>query len=134
MMRSVTQALGIPTVIRLRRYVNVPRRGARWSRQGVLRRDDYTCIYCGIAVGQEKGGRLLLKQDFTIDHIVPRSRSGRNGWGNTVCACSDCNQRKGDRTPSEAGMALRWEPKIPRVDYLVASSEIPEVWKIYLRV
>jgi hypothetical protein len=31
-------------------------------------------------------------------------------------------------------MALLWEPKIPRVDYLVASSEIPEAWKIYLRV
>lgn len=134
MMRTVTRALPIPAVIRLRRYVNVPRRGARWSRQGVLRRDGYACIYCGIAVSKKQGGRLLMKQDFTIDHIVPRSRNGRNTWGNTACACPACNRRKGNRTPHEAGMALRWEPKIPRVDYLVASSEIPEAWKIYLRV
>jgi 5-methylcytosine-specific restriction endonuclease McrA len=134
LMRSVTRALPIPAVIRLRRYVKVPRRGAHWSRQGVLRRDGYTCIYCGIGAGEEQGDRLLMKRDFTVDHIVPRSQNGRNTWGNTACACPACNQRKGSRTPHEAGMALRWEPKIPRVDYLVASSEIPEAWKIYLRV
>jgi 5-methylcytosine-specific restriction endonuclease McrA len=134
MMRSATRALRVPAVIRLRRYVNVPRRGARWSRQGVLRRDGYTCIYCGIGVGKEQGNRVLMKRHFTIDHIVPRSRNGRNTWGNTACACPACNQRKGNRTPHEAGMSLQWEPKTPRVDYLVASSEIPEAWKIYLRV
>ncbi len=134
LMRSATRALPVPTVIRLRYYVNVPCRGAHWSRHGVLRRDGYRCIYCGISVGGDQGGRVLLKRDFTIDHIVPRSRNGRNTWGNTGCACPACNQRKGNRTPNEAGMALRWEPKIPRVDYLVASSEIPEAWKIYLRV
>lgn len=134
MMRSVTRVLPVPTVIRLRRYVNVPRRGARWSRQGVLRRDGYVCIYCGMGAGREQGGRVLTKQDFTVDHIVPRSRKGPNTWGNTACACRSCNQRKGSRTPHEAGMALRWEPKIPRVDYLVASSEIPQAWRIYLRV
>jgi 5-methylcytosine-specific restriction endonuclease McrA len=134
LMRSVRRALPVPTVIRLRRYVNVPRRGARWSRQGVLRRDGYTCIYCGIGAGDEQRGLVVTKRDFTIDHIVPRSRNGRNTWGNTACACPACNQRKGNRTLQAAGMALRWEPKIPRVDYLVASSEIPEAWKIYLRV
>jgi len=134
MLRSVTRALHVPAVIRLRRYVNVPRRGARWSRQGVLRRDGYTCIYCETGVGERQNGRMLTKQDFTLDHIVPRSRNGRNTWGNTACACPACNQRKGDRTPHEAGMVLQWEPKIPRVDYLVASSEIPEAWKVYLRV
>jgi hypothetical protein len=30
-------------------------------------------------------------------------------------------------------MPMRWEPKIPRVDYLVASGEVPEAWKVYLR-
>jgi 5-methylcytosine-specific restriction endonuclease McrA len=133
-MRSVTRALPVPAVIRLRRYVNVPQRGVRWSRHGVLRRDGYTCIYCGIRAGNKQGGRALTKRDFTIDNIIPRSQNGRNTWGNTACACPVCNQRKGNRTPHEAGMALLWEPKIPRVDYLVASSEIPEAWKIYLRV
>ena len=132
--QGVATSLKIPTVIRLRRFVNVPQRGARWSRQGVFRRDGYQCIYCGIEAGEGQSGRFLTRSDFTLDHIMPRSRGGRNTWGNTACACPKCNQRKGDRTPYEAGMILRWEPKIPRVDYLVASGEIPEAWKFYLQL
>ncbi|MFZ0546057.1 MAG: HNH endonuclease [Candidatus Promineifilaceae bacterium] len=131
---GVAETLTIPAVLRLRRYVNVPRRGARWSRPGVLKRDNYTCIYCGIQAGKKRGGRLLNRSDFTIDHIMPQSRNGRNTWSNTACACPDCNGRKGDRTPHEAGMKMLWEPKIPRVDYLVASGEVPESWKFYLEI
>src|SRR5262249_9025127 len=49
----------------------------------------------------------------TIDHILPRSRGGKNHWLNTVAACCGCNQRKGDRTPAEAGLRLRFEPPTP---------------------
>jgi hypothetical protein len=55
-------------------------------------------------------------------------------WGNTACACPVCNHRKGDRTPHEAGMSLRWEPKTPRVGYLVVSGETPAAWRFYLKV
>jgi 5-methylcytosine-specific restriction endonuclease McrA len=58
------------------------------------------CGYCG-------------KDATTIDHILPRSRGGRNTWKNTVAACTVCNQRKGDRTPAEAGMVLRLQPSVP---------------------
>lgn len=133
-LHGMGNALHIPTVIRLRRYINVPRRGARWSRQGVLQRDNYCCIYCGITVGEQQRGRILSKRDFTVDHIIPRSRGGKNTWGNTACACPTCNNRKGGRNPHEAGMALLWEPKLPRVDYMVASGEIPTAWKVYLEV
>lgn len=131
---GVSSALNIPVVLRLRRYINAPRRGARWSRQGVLRRDGYCCIYCGIKAGEYQQGRLLTRHDLTVDHIIPRSRGGRNTWGNTACACPLCNVRKGDRTPHEVGMVLRWEPKTPRVGYLVASGEIPAAWKVYLEL
>jgi 5-methylcytosine-specific restriction endonuclease McrA len=77
---------------------------------------------------------VLGKNDFTVDHLIPRSRGGKNTWGNTACACPLCNNRKGDRTPHEAGMVLRWEPKIPRVGYLVASGDVPAAWKVYLEV
>lgn len=130
--RGSSTTLRIPTVIRLRRYINVPRRGARWSRRGVLQRDGYCCIYCGIQAGESQRGQTLAKPDFTVDHIIPRSRGGRNTWGNTVCACPVCNHRKGDRTPHEAGMPLRWEPKTPRVGYIVASGDMPAAWKVYL--
>lgn len=131
---SPDRALDLPTVLRLRRYVNAPRRGVRWSRRGVMRRDGYRCIYCSIGAGESYSGQFLTKSDFTIDHLIPRSRGGGNSWSNTACACASCNQRKGNRTPHEAGMTLLWEPKTPRVDYLVATGEVPTAWKIYLEV
>ena len=131
-MRGVSNTLQIPAVIRLRHYINVPQRGTRWSRRGVLERDGYRCIYCGDQPGDRQSNRILSKRDFSIDHIFPLSRGGQNTWGNTACACKHCNQRKGNRTPHEANMKLRWEPKIPRVNYLVVSGEMPVAWKFYL--
>ena len=93
----------IPRVVRLVTYV-VTRwrhsRGPGWSRAGVLARDGRRCAYCGGCA-------------TTIDHVLPRSRGGGNTWLNTVAACGGCNQRKGDRTPSEARMPLRIVATIP---------------------
>ena len=130
---GVTTTLKIPTVIRLRRYINVPRRGVRWSRKAVLQRDGFTCAYCGVQPGIKQSGRLLSHRDFTVDHILPISRGGKNTWSNTVCACASCNQRKGNRRPNEVNLKLRWEPKTPRTNYLIASGNVPAAWKIYLR-
>lgn len=124
----------VPSVLRLRYYVNVPRRGATWSRRGVLARDGYTCVYCGAQAGDQRRGRRLIRADFSVDHLIPRSRGGANTWGNTACACHLCNHRKADRTPHEAGMRLRWEPKTPRANYLVASGDVPAEWRVYLPV
>ena len=93
----------VPTAVRLLRYVVTKWRytsGPAWSRPGVLARDGHRCGYCnGVAT--------------TIDHVIPRSRGGKNSWLDTVAACGDCNQRKGDRTPAEAGMVLRTKPTAP---------------------
>jgi 5-methylcytosine-specific restriction endonuclease McrA len=132
--QGAANPLPIPTVIRLRRYVNVPQRRARWSKRAILQRDKYTCVYCGLRPGDSQRGEIVTRRSFTIDHILPASRGGKNSWGNTVCACAACNQRKGNRTPHEANMKLLWEPKTPRVNYLVASGEMPATWKIYLEI
>jgi 5-methylcytosine-specific restriction endonuclease McrA len=93
----------MPTVVRLVSYV-VTRwrhsRGPAWSRAGVLVRDGRRCGYCRGAAS-------------TIDHVLPRSRGGGNEWANTVAACGRCNNRKGDRTPSEARMPLLVRPFAP---------------------
>lgn len=133
-MHSASDTWQIPTVIRLRYYVNVPRRGVSWSRQAVLRRDRYTCAYCGAVLGDRRHGKTLTKYDFTVDHVLPVSRGGKNTWGNTVCACGPCNHRKAARLPHEASMKLLWEPKTPRARYIVASGDIPATWKTYLEV
>lgn len=105
-LRSERHSLPVPLVIRLVTYVRIPH---RWrlpvSRRGVLARDAYTCQYCG----KQPGRRLL-----TIDHVVPRSRSGPKSWENLVTACIGCNRRKGGRLPSEAGMQLSCTPSAPR--------------------
>jgi len=31
-------------------------------------------------------------------------------------------------------MKLLWEPKRPRTNYLVADGDIPDEWKVYIRV
>jgi HNH endonuclease len=93
----------VPKVVRLVQYVVTKWRysaGPAWSRAGVLNRDRHRCAYCGGTAS-------------TIDHVVPRSRGGRNTWLNTVAACGGCNQRKDDRTPAEAGMRLRIKPTAP---------------------
>lgn len=132
-LRTPSTVFEVPSVIRLRYYVNVPQRGATWSRRGVLTRDKYTCVYCGVSIGKQSRGRVLTRSDFSVDHLIPSSRGGGNTWGNTACACRKCNHRKADRTPHEAGMRLRWEPKTPRTNYMVVSGDVPAEWKVYLK-
>ncbi|MDX1995349.1 MAG: HNH endonuclease [bacterium] len=132
-LNSVRESFPVPSVIALRTYINVPRRKAHWSRKGVLMRDNYICIYCGVQPGSIVKGKVMTKSDFTVDHIIPRSRGGRDQWTNTACACGACNHRKGSRLPNEAGMKLRWEPKTPRTSYLViAVGSGPDAWKRYI--
>ncbi len=132
-LRTVSTQFPVPSVIALRYYVNVPRRQSHWSRKGVLLRDDFTCIYCGAVPGSTVKGKVLTKSDMTIDHIRPKSRGGKDTWSNTACACYHCNHRKGNRLHNEAGMRLRWEPKIPRTSYLViAIGSGPDAWKRYI--
>ncbi len=132
-LRTVRTQFDVPSVIALKTYINVPRRKAAWSRKGVLVRDNYTCIYCGIRPNQIQKGKMLTRKDLTIDHIIPRSKGGKDTWSNTACACARCNHRKGNRLHHEAGMKLRWEPKMPRTSYLViALGTGPEVWKRYV--
>lgn len=132
-LNTVNSKYPVPSVIALKRYINVPRRSAHWSRKGVMVRDEYTCIYCGVKSGTMSKGKVLGKSDFSVDHILPRSRGGRDNWTNTACSCAVCNHRKGNRLPHEAGMKMLWEPKTPRTSYLViAVGSGPEAWKRYI--
>ncbi len=93
-----------PCVIRLMRYVRIPRdvHRRKITRKAVLARDAYTCQYCG----RESHG-------LTVDHVIPRSRGGSSAWDNIVAACAPCNRRKGNRLPAEARMPLRRAPVAP---------------------
>jgi 5-methylcytosine-specific restriction endonuclease McrA len=92
----------VPSVVRLMKYRRLPRQNRSVSRKGILLRDGSACQYCG---AQLPAGRL------TLDHVVPRSRHGLSTWENLVACCFGCNNRKGDRTPQEAGMTLAKQPR-----------------------
>ncbi len=113
--RSEHRVVPCPAVIRLVRYVHVPYRFRRQVTNTFLfARDDYTCQYCGTHRRELRGRQFL-----TRDHVQPLSRGGKNTWENVVTSCSTCNNRKGGRLPSEAGLRLRCEPAEPNYVQLV---------------
>ncbi|MDT8435605.1 MAG: HNH endonuclease [Gemmatimonadota bacterium] len=107
--RSETGSWAAPVVIRLVRYIHVPRRFRRHVTNTFLfARDGYRCQYCG-----RHREELGYRESLTRDHVVPISRGGDNGWENVVTACSRCNLRKADLLPEECGLRLRVSPGVP---------------------
>jgi 5-methylcytosine-specific restriction endonuclease McrA len=127
-LRTPSTIFEVPSVLILKRFVNVPHRRKKWSRRGVLERDNYTCIYCGVSA--RSNGTSV--DTFTIDHIIPAAQGGKSSWVNTACACYDCNHMKGNQTPTQIGFDMLWEPKTPRTNYWVASGDFPVSWKAWL--
>lgn len=102
LVRSARAAHTLPSVIRLLGYRRIPHQIRALSRKNILMRDRFTCQYCG---------RTLPSGDLTLDHVVPRSRSGETAWENLVACCHACNNLKGNQTPEEAGMRLIRQPR-----------------------
>lgn len=106
----------VPTVLELTRELSgawvegIGSRSIGFSYRAVHERDGWTCMYCGRAVSKTPPCDALLA---TVDHVLPSSRGGESSWLNLVCACKECNNRKADRTPEEAGMPLRMLPYDP---------------------
>ena len=124
-LRSLTRSFLVPLVIRLVRYIRIPRRlRLPCSRRGVLARDRDVCQYCGTQPGRAQ---------LTVDHVMPRSRGGLTTWENVVTACRECNHRKGGRTPEEANMVLISTPRQPQfvAFALLGELERHDVWKKY---
>ena len=92
----------VPSVIRLLEYRRIPHQTRALSRKNILMRDRYTCQYCL---------RTPPGVELTLDHVIPRSRAGETTWENLVACCHSCNNRKGNRTPEEAGMKLARAPR-----------------------
>jgi len=93
--RSERLTLPKPAIIRLVKFVHVPRRFRRQVTNTFLfARDGYRCQYC-----HRRQHELKPRECLTRDHLVPISRGGGNDWANVVTACSSCNTRKGNRMP-----------------------------------
>lgn len=120
---SVNRSFPVPSVLRLSRLVRLKRREVPLTKPNLMRRDNYTCQYCGDR-----------NVHMTLDHVIPRTHGGTDSWDNLVCACDKCNSRKGDKIPREAGMKLRRKPKEPHYfSFVLASLGTPPAeWRPYL--
>ncbi len=95
----------VPEVIVLSDFNGYVKQEVRLSRRNIFLRDHHVCQYCGVR---------HAKPELTIDHVVPRSRGGRDTWENLVLACVSCNMKKRNLTPDEAHMPLLRRPAAPR--------------------
>lgn len=125
--RSVSESMRIPSVVRLVRFIRFRRREARFSRRNVYARDHYKCQYCG---------RRYPADELTCDHVIPRSRGGGTDWTNIVTCCVSCNRKKGGRTPEEAHLQLLKAPTRPSwiwgFHIRAGGRKPPPGWETYL--
>lgn len=123
-LRTVSKAFPMPSVIRLYNYVNLPYRGVVLSRHNIFKRDLHRCVYCG------------SRRELTLDHVIPKSKGGKSTWTNLVTACKSCNSHKGDMSVEEAGLSLPYEPYKPSfVIFLREFSKMGDgYWKPYLKI
>ena len=127
--RSERAEYPYPLVIRLVKYVEIPRRLRKHVTNAILfARDNYRCQYCS-----RHRNDLGRRDRLTRDHVKPISRGGANTWDNVVTACTKCNARKGNRLPMECGMYPKSTPKEPRYVVMVwYSRDLNEVQRRYV--
>jgi len=105
-----------PLIIRLLKYIKHQTRGLRANRNRIYKRDGFECVYCG------------SKKELTLDHVIPKSRGGKNDWTNLVTSCFKCNLKKSNRTPEEANMHMKHKPFAPT---LVHENGLQKIWSDY---
>jgi len=103
--RTSTIEIQAPRVVRLLDYDKVPRQTVKFNRRNIFARDHNQCQYCG---------KKYITSELSLDHVIPRSQGGGTSWDNIVCACVDCNVRKGGRTPRQANLTLIRKPEKPK--------------------
>jgi 5-methylcytosine-specific restriction endonuclease McrA len=110
--RSVTLEFKVPAVIRFLMAIRNRKKAIKFSRENVYTRDGGKCQYCL---------QKVPRHEATYDHVIPRVQGGKTTWENVVICCMGDNQRKGGRTPKEAGMRLASVPMRPK--------KLPDTWR-----
>ena len=124
--RTSSTQIQLPRVIRLLQYEKIPRHAVKFNRRNIFARDNNQCQYCG---------KRFATSELSLDHVVPRSQGGQSTWENIVCACIDCNVRKGGRTPKQAHLSLIRKPEKPKRSPLLnlkLTSKKYHSWKTFL--
>jgi len=113
----------VPAVMLYNKFVKPPKKRTV-SKRFILLRDNNICQYC-----QKK----LNVHTSSVDHVIPvslfKSRAEANTWDNLVACCKNCNTKKSNLKPEEAGMKLIRQPRKPSGFLTVESG--PEIWRKY---
>ncbi len=123
---TVRGQIRVPTVIVAINYAKVPKKRPKLCARAIRERDGNRCQYTG---------RVLRPEEGSLDHVVPRSRGGKDAWENLVWSAKEVNQRKADRLPHEAGLRLLSLPHAPRalpVSAAFRNAHGIEDWKLFL--
>lgn len=114
----------VPAVMLYEKFVKPPTKKSV-SKRYILLRDFMMCQYCS----QE-----LDSKTASVDHVIPSSffknKNDANTWENLVACCIDCNAKKANKKPEDAGMKLIKQPKKPS-SFLNLMPE-SELWDKYL--
>jgi 5-methylcytosine-specific restriction endonuclease McrA len=123
---TVRGAIRVPTVIVAVNFAKVPKKRPKLSAKNIRERDGNRCQYTG---------KLLKPDEGSLDHVLPRSRGGKDEWENLVWSCKDVNARKGNRLPHEAGLKLLSVPRAPKelpVSALIRNAHSVAEWRLFL--
>jgi 5-methylcytosine-specific restriction endonuclease McrA len=123
---TVRGRIRVPTVIVAMNYAKVPKKRPKLCARTIRERDGNRCQYTG---------KLLRPDQGSLDHVLPRSRGGKDTWENLVWSAKAVNQRKADRLPHEAGLRLLSTPRAPKempaMAFIRNSHDVAE-WKLFI--
>ena len=124
---TVRGAIRVPTVIVAMNFAKVPKKRPKLCAKSIRERDGNRCQYTG---------KLLRPEEGSLDHVLPRSRGGRDEWGNLVWSDKAVNARKGNRLPHEAGLKLLSMPRAPKklpVSVLIRNPHGVADWNMFVK-
>ena len=124
---TVRGPIRVPTVIVALNFAKVPKKRPKLCAKTIRERDGNRCQYTGKSLRPEEG---------SLDHVLPRSRGGKDEWENLVWADKTVNAKKGNRLPHEAGLKLLTVPRAPRempVTALIRNAHGIVDWKLFVR-
>ncbi|HZV34612.1 MAG TPA: HNH endonuclease [Verrucomicrobiae bacterium] len=123
---TVRGQIRVPTVIVAVNFARVPKKRPKLCAKSIRERDGNRCQYTG---------KLLKPDEGSLDHVLPRSRGGKDSWDNLVWSSKDVNARKGNRLPHEAGLKLLSIPRAPKelpATALIRNTHSVAEWKLFL--
>jgi 5-methylcytosine-specific restriction endonuclease McrA len=127
--RTSKMIIRVPTVVITKKYNKMPMKEYRGkpTREALFYRDGGKDIYTNQEIDYEEA---------TIDHIIPRSRGGKDTFENTGLTSKKTNNNKGNMLNSEAGLKPHFKPTAPKkIPYSKTIRKIRHMdWKFFLEL